>query len=65
MSYKYTAILDFDFVHEIIPVGSKGIKYETDLLAAMSGLKCEYRDDIEIDLHKSAGPATILTKQIS
>ncbi|MFW5992075.1 MAG: hypothetical protein ACOCQN_02675 [Halanaerobiaceae bacterium] len=60
-----TQLLDLDFVHEIIPVGSKGIKYETDLLAAMSGLECEYRDDIEIDLYKSAGPATVLVVSLS
>ena len=54
---KLMAIND---VHEIIPVGSKGIGYEVDLLAEMSGLSCKYREGLGLALDKSAGPATTI-----
>ena len=49
-----------DLAHEIIPVGSKGIKYEAELLTEMSGLGFKKVQKSEIDLTSSAGPATVL-----
>ena len=46
-------------VKEIIPVGSKGVAYEAQALAALSGAECKLYQT-EIDYLKSAGPATCL-----
>jgi hypothetical protein len=48
------------FVHEIIPVGSQGIFYEARTLAKDSKLTLRLNDSQEINLRKSAGPATVL-----
>lgn len=47
-----------DYVHDILPVGSKGIKYELHELAAAADLRPTIIKDVEIDTYKSAGPAT-------
>lgn len=47
-------------IHEIIPVGSKGIAHEIDVLAKDSKLKFKLMDKTEVDLKKSAGPATVV-----
>ncbi|ADL12301.1 AIR synthase related protein [Acetohalobium arabaticum] len=52
-------ILELDYIHDILPVGSKGIKYEAELLAELNGLGLELEETV-IDLKKSAGPATAL-----
>jgi hypothetical protein len=44
---------------EIVPVGSKGILFEADLLAGLHGLSFE-PDAGGVDLSASAGPATCL-----
>ena len=54
-----------DIIHEIIPVGSKGIKYEAELLAEMSGLLFKERKQEDIDLSASAGPGTVLLASLS
>ncbi|MTI61595.1 MAG: hypothetical protein FH762_16700 [Firmicutes bacterium] len=53
-------LLGFKGVHEIIPVGSKGLAYEAGILARSVRLRLKLRDDSELDLQKSAGPATSL-----
>lgn len=58
-------LMEIKGVHEIIPVGSKGIAYEADLLAQMSGLDCNYLRGLKIDLHKSAGPATTILASVA
>ena len=46
-------------VREIVPAGSKGVAYEAGLLAELNGMSYKpYKT--EIDLTKSAGPATCL-----
>lgn len=45
-------------VHEILPVGSKGVKYEVQELCNTSELKFDYINNIKVDITKSAGPAT-------
>jgi selenophosphate synthetase-related protein len=48
------------FVHELIPVGSKGILYEARNMAEDSNLFFEPLSSQRINLRKSAGPATVL-----
>mgnify|MGYP000158475790 CR=1 FL=1 len=53
------------YVNEIMVVGSKGIKYEADLMAQMSQLKLDYKKGLNLDIEKSAGPATVILVSIS
>jgi hypothetical protein len=48
------------FVHELIPVGSKGILYEARTMAKDSHLSFKPSRSLGVDLKKSAGPATVL-----
>jgi hypothetical protein len=48
------------FIHELIPVGSTGIKRETQTLAEGSNLRAAMLHKHGIDLEKSAGPATVV-----
>ncbi|MBM7624395.1 AIR synthase related protein [Sporohalobacter salinus] len=57
-------LLELDYIHDILPVGSKGIRYEAELLAELNGLNLEFEEK-EIDLEKSAGPATVLLLTLS
>ncbi|HEX4444183.1 MAG TPA: AIR synthase related protein [Galbitalea sp.] len=45
-------------VHEILPVGSKGIAYEAAELAREAGLRLKLRDNPLVDLTRSAGAST-------
>ena len=47
-------------VHELIPVGSKGILYEANVMAKDSKLSFEASVPPLTSLDKSAGPATVL-----
>ena len=47
-------------VHELIPIGSRGIFYEAGVVAEDSGLLFNALASGRIDLKKSAGPATVL-----
>jgi len=51
-------LLGKSYVHDILPVGSKGIAYEINEMANTSELNCNIYDKVDIDLHKSGGPAT-------
>lgn len=53
------ALLKLPYVHEIIPVGSKGILSETRVIAADSGLQFLPRQAVG-NYMKSAGPATVI-----
>jgi len=48
----------FDFIHDVLPVGSKGISYEFRELATSANLSPFYYNDITLDLTKSGGPST-------
>jgi hypothetical protein len=48
-----------DFVHEILPCGSRGVMYEAQVLAKDSNLRFKPDLNIGIDLQMSAGPATV------
>ncbi|QGP92167.1 hypothetical protein MGLY_15310 [Neomoorella glycerini] len=48
-------------VREMVPVGSRGILAEAQDLAALYGLQINWRQNLpELNLHKSAGPATCI-----
>jgi selenophosphate synthetase-related protein len=51
-------------VHELIPVGSKGILHEARVVARDSKLSFEPVDSRDFDLRKSAGPATVLLSAV-
>lgn len=53
-------IREKSFVHEIIPVGSRGILKEARTLAKDSDLSIRLLKSQRVDLKKSAGPATVL-----
>ena len=48
------------YINEIMVVGSKGIRHEAELMAEMSKLKLKYNQGLNLDLEKSAGPATVI-----
>jgi hypothetical protein len=53
-------LLKIPYIHELIPVGSRGILREAETLAKDSSLRFRPLPDDRIDLRKSAGPATVL-----
>ncbi|MPN29609.1 hypothetical protein SDC9_177062 [bioreactor metagenome] len=53
-----SALLAHPAVRSLVPVGSLGIAAESKILAAESGLSCVLHPDTDVDLTKSAGPAT-------
>ena len=55
-----TALTRKRFVHDIVPVGSYGIIHEAQTLAYSIGRQLKIRENTELDLNKSAGPATVV-----
>lgn len=53
-------LLNTKDVLEIVPVGSKGISYEAHEMAKYNNLKIKFEENINIDIFKSAGPATVI-----
>ncbi len=49
-----------EFVHDVVPVGSLGIAREIKTLAESSKLKFKMMRQLEVDMEKSAGPATVV-----
>ena len=54
----YIKISQTKEVVEAVPVGSKGIAYELQVLEDLYGFRIKKDDGLNIDLFKSAGPAT-------
>ncbi len=52
-------IRELPYVHEVIPVGSTGIAHELKMLAESSKLNYTISKQQEVDVQKSAGPATV------
>lgn len=52
-------LLAHPFVYEIVPGGSKGIRYEAELLAKNNGFVFKSNEEADIDMDKSCGPSTI------
>ena len=57
-------LMSYDFVHEVIPVGSQGIMHEVNVLAKDSGLRAKLELP-EVEAKRSAGPATAVVVTIS
>jgi hypothetical protein len=53
-------LLNLDFIHEIIPVGSTGVLHELQTLTQASELNYKLTEQTAVDIHKSAGPSTVL-----
>jgi hypothetical protein len=53
-------LLKISYIHELIPVGSRGILREAETLAKDSDLRFRPLSPHGIDLRRSAGPATVL-----
>ncbi|MHC1589785.1 MAG: alpha-ribazole kinase [Candidatus Hecatellaceae archaeon] len=53
-------LLKMSFVHEVIPVGSKGILHEARVLAKGSGLRFKPFPRLAVDVRKPAGPSTVI-----
>lgn len=51
-------IRECEFIHEILPIGSKGAEYEAGQLADTAGLAFEKETDCAIDLKESGGSST-------
>ncbi|MCX6168522.1 MAG: hypothetical protein NTX65_04220 [Ignavibacteriales bacterium] len=47
-----------DFIHDILPVGSKGISHEFAELAKSANLFPNYNQNLNVDVSKSGGPST-------
>lgn len=45
-------------IQDMLPVGSKGIKYEAEEMADTNSLSFQIDSNIKLDLYKSGGPAT-------
>lgn len=54
------ALLKLEFIHEIIPVGSTGVLHEIQTLAKGAKLNYKLTEQTTVDIHKSAGPSTVL-----
>lgn len=51
-------LINNENVYEIVPVGSKGILYESQLLAKNNNMNLILNEEINIDINRSSGPAT-------
>ncbi|MGD2066497.1 MAG: ribbon-helix-helix protein, CopG family [Candidatus Bathyarchaeota archaeon] len=60
-----TALARKRFVHDIVPVGSYGIIHEAQTLAYSIGRQLKIKENTELDLTKSAGPATVVLTTIN
>jgi hypothetical protein len=57
-------LLCSDKVYELVPVGSKGILYEAQQLAQNNNMQLILHHNVQIDIHKSAGPSTVVIAAI-
>jgi hypothetical protein len=60
-----TMLSQKNFVHDIVPVGTFGIAYEARMMAYGVGRQLKLEEAKEIDLNKSAGPATVVLTTIN
>lgn len=51
-------LVSLPYVHDILPVGSKGIRYELNEMARTAGLATRYVDPLRVDVDRSGGPST-------
>jgi hypothetical protein len=55
---RLAEILNRFQVHDALPVGSKGVRYEAEQLATSAGLRFDPADPCPIELTKSGGPSS-------
>ena len=60
-----TSLAKKRFIHDIVPVGSYGIIHEAQTLAYSIGRQLKIREYTELDLNKSAGPATVVLTTVN
>ncbi|MCW4015140.1 MAG: ribbon-helix-helix protein, CopG family [Candidatus Bathyarchaeota archaeon] len=60
-----TALARKSFIHDIVPVGSFGIIREAQMLAYSIGRQLKMSENTELDINKSAGPATVVLTTMS
>jgi len=48
------------YIHDIVPVGTFGIAYDAKMMAYAVGRQLKFAEETQIDLSKSAGPATVV-----
>lgn len=48
------------YAYEIVPVGSKGVLYEAELLASYNNMKFELYAEVNVDIYKTCGPSTVI-----
>jgi hypothetical protein len=53
-------LISCEFVHDMIPVGSLGIKHEIDVLCRDANLAAKLDKNSEFNIKASAGPATVI-----
>jgi selenophosphate synthetase-related protein len=53
------------YVHDIVPVGTFGIAYEARMMAYAVGRQLRLEEAHDVDLNKSAGPATVVLVTIN
>lgn len=58
-------LMSCGFVHEVIPVGSEGIMHEVNVLVQDSRLNIKLAEKPEVEILRSAGPATVVLVAIS
>ena len=58
-------LLRMEGVHDLLPVGSRGVLYEARELASSGGLELVMSPDPKLDLGKSAGPSTCALLSVS
>jgi len=59
-----TSLVRKAFVHDIIAVGSFGVIHEAQMLAYSIGRQLRVLEQTELDINKSAGPATVVLTTI-
>lgn len=60
-----TSLAKKRFIHDIVAVGSFGVSYDAQMLAYSIGRQLKMHENTEIDISKSAGPATVVLTTIS
>jgi selenophosphate synthetase-related protein len=51
-------LINIEGVHEILPIGSKGIEYEAGQMAKLASLTFVSDSEMDVDISKSGGPST-------
>ncbi|MDP4144845.1 MAG: alpha-ribazole-5-phosphate synthase [Bacillota bacterium] len=58
-------LLSLEKVFEMVPVGSKGILYEAETLAKFNNKRLFIRENLKVNINKSAGPSTCIIAAVN